>query len=208
VVGPEQPRRLRGVALRVLDGLRLVEDHVIEEHLLEKRDVAPQGPVRGQHHVVARERGRVPGPVEARVLQHAQAGGEAGGLRPPVEDERAEDDHQRGWPARPLAAFAASPPGLEQGQDLDGLPQPHVVGQAAAQAELLEEVEPSQALALVVPQLAAEAPRRIPGNYALEAAELFSEHTRGDSKMLPHRQRRLEPPWAEDAAANRMRRRA
>src|SRR6266446_8257810 len=27
-------------------------------------------------------------------------------------------------------------------------------------------------------------------------APTASEHTRGDSKMPPHRQRRLEPPWA------------
>jgi hypothetical protein len=171
VVGPEQPRRPRGVALRVLDGLRLVEDHVVEWHLLEERRVAPQGPVGGQDDVVASERGRLPRPVEARVVQHAQAGGEALGLGPPVEDERAGDGHQRGRAARVAPGSVPPPPGLEQGQDLDRLPEPHVVGAAAAQAELLEEAEPPQAFALVVPQLAAEAPRGIQGGDALEAHE-------------------------------------
>ena len=73
----------------------------------------------------------------------------------PVEDERAGDDGQR----RPLG-LPAGPPPLEQGQDLDRLAQAHVVGQDAAEAELLEVVEPAQALALVGPQLAVEARRR------------------------------------------------
>src|SRR5580704_8039516 len=43
--------------------------------------------------------------------------------------------------------------------------------------------------------------------WLVKRAPLAGTHTR-DSKMPPHRRRELEPPWAEDAAANRMRRRA
>ena len=46
---------------------------------------------------------------------------------------------------------------LQQGEHLHGLAQAHVVGQAAAEAELAEEVEPAQALALVGAELALEA---------------------------------------------------
>src|SRR6266540_4159865 len=37
----------------------------------------------------------------------------------------------------------------QEGEDLDGLPEPHVVGEAAAEAEPREEPEPADAVALV-----------------------------------------------------------
>ena len=46
-----------------------------------------------------------------------------------------------------------------------------------------------------------------PPNAALLASTAF-EQTRGDSRTPPHRHRRLEQPWAEDAAANGRPRRA
>ncbi len=45
----------------------------------------------------------------------------------------------------------------QERQHLDGLAEPHVVGEAAAEAQIAQEDEPSKAGALIGPQLAAEA---------------------------------------------------
>jgi hypothetical protein len=57
-------------------------------------------------------------------------------------------------------------------EQLHRLAEPHVVGQAAAHAELPEEVQPAQPLALVRAQLAGEARRRLGGGDPLEAVQL------------------------------------
>src|SRR5438874_12645337 len=61
---------------------------------------------------------------------------------------------------------------LEQGEHLDGLAQPHVVGEAPAEAESAEELHPAKAVALVVAQLADEALRGVERVDAVEAHQL------------------------------------
>src|SRR5437867_5336855 len=72
-----------------------------------------------------------------------------------------------------ILAVALLPPRLEQRQHLDGLAQPHVICQATTKAEVLQEVQPAQSLALVASQPAYEARGRIGGLNAFEAAQLF-----------------------------------
>src|SRR5258705_4818718 len=52
---------------------------------------------------------------------------------------------------------------FEERQNLDGYTQAHVVGQAATEAEALEEKQPTQAVALVTAQLTGEVLRRLGG---------------------------------------------
>ena len=77
-----------------------------------------------------------------------QAGGETPRLRRPVADDSRRGDHQR----RPVGLGAS-----EVGQHGRGLAEAHVEGQAAAEADGVEEVEPPEGLGLVVPQLSLEA---------------------------------------------------
>jgi len=109
------------------------------------------------------------GPVDARVVEHPQPGREAGGFLLPVEDQRPRDDHQRR--PGPLALLA---PRLEEGQHHDRLPEPHVVGQATAEAEPAKEVEPADPFPLVGAELAREAGRRVDCGDAVEASQLVA----------------------------------
>ena len=135
----------------VLDGLRLVQHHVVELDLGELGGVAEQRAVGGQHQVVIGDQRGVA--RQAGVLQDAQLRREPRRLRAPVEHQRFRRDHQR----RP-----ASPPSrarFEHRQHLRGLADAHIVGQAAAEAELAQELHPAEAFALVIAQLADEARR-------------------------------------------------
>ena len=98
--------------------------------------------VGGDHDLVAAEAVEVPtGPVEAA---GRHAGGEPGRLPFPVgEDRRRADDEGRA---------AAVPAGQVQGQDLDGLAQPHVVGQDATHTQVGHLAQPRQAPQLVGPE--------------------------------------------------------
>ncbi len=60
----------------------------------------------------------------------------------------------------------------EEGEHLDGLPEPHVVGEAAAEAEAREEPEPAHALALVGAERRPERLARIGVGLAPRAAQL------------------------------------
>ncbi len=94
---------------------------------------------------------------------HGSAGREPLDLGLPVAEQGRRADDQGG--PRPLTRLLArlmaclEPPKVKSDQ-LDGLAQPHVVGQAAAQAERGELVEPGQAVPLVVAQGGAEGGRR------------------------------------------------
>ena len=106
------------------------------------------------------------------MVEDAELRREASGLLLPVEDERPRHHDQR---RRGSAAFPGGGPQLaarlQQGEHLDGLAQAHVVGQAAAEAELPEEVEPAEAVALIAAELALEPGRRVRGRDALELAQ-------------------------------------
>src|SRR5262245_18330907 len=69
----------------------------------------------------------------------------------PVEDQRFGDDDQRGTLDEPLAEAV-----LQQRQKLNRLPQPHVVGQAPAETEALQELEPTDPGPLIGTQFPGE----------------------------------------------------
>ena len=103
MVAAQQARRLGGLGARVLDGLGLVEDHVVEADVLQEGRVAAQRAVGGEHEVVVLEvlaRADAPG---ARVVEHAQLGREPRRLLLPVEHERARHHDERR--PGPLAAL-------------------------------------------------------------------------------------------------------
>src|SRR5215467_12953461 len=87
VIAVEQSRRFRRSRVGVLDGLRLVEDDVIEPRVLKKNRVVAQRAVGSQDQIVIVEMlkalfpPRLPG-----VVEHAQPGRESRGLLLPVED--------------------------------------------------------------------------------------------------------------------------
>ena len=110
----------------------------------------------------------------------------------PVEDQAAGHDRQR----RDAAAVLLGPrtAGLEQGQDLHRLAQAHVVGQAAAEAEVAQEVQPAQPVLLIVAQPAAEPARLLASCDALEGSQLATDvgELPIDGHVLLRRQKRVE----------------
>src|SRR5205823_3405271 len=86
------------------------------------------------------------------------------------------------------------PPLLQEGEDLDRLAQAHVVGQDAAEVELLEVVEPAQALALIRAELAVEAGGGVDRLDPLEVVERLADLLEGgvDADLGLGRQERIE----------------
>ncbi|MCY1290112.1 hypothetical protein D9M70_392390 [compost metagenome] len=134
-------RRLGAFGLGILDGLRFVEHDT--------------GPAAGRKSLAVLLQQAVADDQQvhgAQVLQAArlvvevrsQARGEAGAFGAPVEGHRGGGDHQLRALRRPFQ---------EQGQDLHGLAQAHVVGQAGADAPVRQPGQPVEALQLVVAQL-------------------------------------------------------
>ena len=154
----QQAAGLRPLRLGILDGLRLVENRVIETDVFQFGDVAVQRPVGGDDQIVLVELGQRVLSQQAGVVEHPEVGREGLGLLDPIEHQAAGHDRQRrGSPAVPRPLQAAR---LEQGQHLHRLAQPHVVGQAAAEAEVAQEVQPTESVLLIAAQLAAEPARR------------------------------------------------
>ena len=84
------------------------------------------------------------------MVEHAELGREARRFAAPVGDERARHHHQR-------RSRSGAAPTQEQGEHLHRLAQAHVVGQAPAEREALQKIEPTKPLLLVVPELTDEA---------------------------------------------------
>src|SRR5947209_3515078 len=108
------------------------------------------------------------------MIEHTQLRRESRCFLLPVEDQRARHNHQGGprtvgWPSS-----AQGPPGFEQSEHLHGLAEPHVVGQAATESELLQKVEPTQSLALVAAQLADKSSRCLGRANSLKVKELVA----------------------------------
>src|SRR5580765_5056766 len=80
-----------------------------------------------------------------------------------MKHERARHHDKRGARYIFAATRTALAARFEQRQNLNGFAQAHVVGQAAAEAEALEEKQPGQAVALVTAQLAGEVRRWLGG---------------------------------------------
>ena len=153
---PEEPAGLGRLAGGVFDRLRLVEHHVIKLGLTVGEDVAPQRAVGRDHDVPVGERAGLVHPRGAGVVYHPEARCELPRLLDPVEDETAGHDHKR-RAARQAGRLRLLLPPREERQHLDRLAEAHVVGEAAAEAELLQEHQPAEAFPLVLAERALKA---------------------------------------------------
>ena len=115
------------------------------------QDVAANRTVRREHDVGLGEFFSQSGPRHARVLDHRQIRSEPRALLEPVENQRLGHDDKRR-----MSDLSLAKPILQQRQKLHRLAEPHVVGQAPAEPEIVEEFEPADAGALVRPQFAGE----------------------------------------------------
>ena len=158
--GPEAAHGAGGQRAGVLHRLRLVEHEPVPVDVGQVVGVAGGGGVRGDQQVGADERGaqivaaRAGGAV---VGADPQAGDEAGGLALPGADHRhgAEQERRTGVRVAPVV-------GLE-GEQLHGLAETHVVGQAGTEAQRCQEREPGDPALLVGAQLRGEAGGRVDG---------------------------------------------
>jgi hypothetical protein len=142
---------LGGAALaraRILDRLGLVEDGQAPGGR-DHPGQPVQRTVAGDHQIGAGElvggRGGQALGGNARGMgdQHAERWREAGDLLRPVGEQRCRSDQQARHPA--VLALEHH----EQGDDLDGLAQAHVIGQAGAQAKTRQQMQPAHADLLV-----------------------------------------------------------
>ena len=134
--GAQEAGGLGGLGAGVLDGLGLVEDDALELDRAKPLDVQAHGGVGGEDQVRIREAGGAGVALDAGVLHDAERGRESLGLAGPVEHERLGRDDEPGlgrgiFAARGLDGTCAMVE--EMGQELDGLAQPHVVGETAAE---------------------------------------------------------------------------
>ena len=158
---------------RVLDGLRLVQDH--QPPLDVRQPGLPLQHGVGRHRQI--DAGKLPrrrgGDLRQRLairlgrVQEAQDQRRREPLRlaPPVPEERGGDDQQ----GRPRPASAVFPVPEQQRQHLHGLAEPHVVGQAGAEPQARQQPEPRHAVALVGPQ---RGPQRPAGGHRLQRTRL------------------------------------
>ena len=151
--GAQLPHRPGRLGVRVLDHLRLVEHdgrpvdgaevfEVAGQQAVGRDDDEPFG-IGGEEGVVAEPVGAT---AAAAVMDlHVELRGEPSRFAAPVADhaERAHDEVRAGTLD-------------EVGQRRGGLAETHVVGEAAPEAELGQELHPRQAPPLVVPQFAGE----------------------------------------------------
>jgi len=162
-LGAKEPARLRRLRLVVLDVLGFVENDRPELDVLQGRDIAPQYAVRREHDVDGAG-------IELRlrslargVIAHPKIGNEARGLLDPVVDEAPRHDHQRR-----LGSPFSSPKPFEKGEDLDRLPESHVVREAASETVLRQKPEPRQSLLLIGAELSAKPRRGLGGRNPLK----------------------------------------
>src|SRR5438552_5595963 len=151
----QETHRLRRFRVGILDGLGLVENAIVEEHILEEQGVAAQRAIGGEDDVVVLEMVAAALTANAAMVEYTQLRREAGGLLFPVKDQRARGNNQRRLEASArtlavgLAVSAKLPARVEQGQHLYRLTQPHVIGEAAAEPEPLQKVQPAEPILLV-----------------------------------------------------------
>ena len=142
----------------VLDRLRLVEHHhpvlVLEQQVL----VAQQQGVAGEHDVVVLDLVEQLAPLIAVQDEHGKVGRELARLVAPGRHQAGGADDQAG-----LDQVARVALGQDMGESLDGLPQAHIVGEHARQAQAAQELQPGEAVLLIVAQGGLEALGRCDG---------------------------------------------
>ena len=137
-VGADAECGLRDLALRILDGLGLVEDHHVPLDLLEQLSITAEQGVCGDRQVGV----LVQLALRAMVDVYREVGAEPVGLCSPIVQHAPGSDDQG------LS--------LDHRQGLDGLSQAHIVGQHSANPGLTKEVQPGDSFGLVGPQVAGE----------------------------------------------------
>ena len=152
----------------IFDRLGFVEDDVVEFDVFEKGGVAAEGAVGGDDQIIVGEMVGGFEAIDAGVVENPQCGGEAFGFFLPVEDEGFGDDDEGRVQGSGFRVQEFT--GGEEGEDLHGFAEAHVIGEAAAEAEAFQESEPAQAIFLVGAELADEVFGGFDGRYAFEAA--------------------------------------
>ena len=152
VVGVDARGGAVGLAARVLDRLRLVEDQRGEARDCQQRLVAHEQRVGGQRDVAAAgvcaHWKRRPAP---RTQLHAQVRREPLQLAPPVADQAGRRHDQRRRVEAPRLLL-----GDEVGDRLQRLAEPHVVGEHAARAVRAQVLQPAQPVLLIRAQRGAQ----------------------------------------------------
>ena len=120
----------------VLDVLRLVGDDQVPRHLGEERGVVAHRAVGGEHEAVGHA---VEVAGAAVVAAYGDSRGEATDLGLPVAEQRRRADHER-RARHPLSGAVQV-----QRDEGDRLAEPHVVGQAGAEAHRGQLGQPAQA---------------------------------------------------------------
>ena len=175
----------------VLDVLGLVHDEAPPAHLPQHRCVQPGDSERGNDDVDASNRflERLPGldPLRPVVEAGRERRRETPRFALPVADHRSGCDEQRG-PGIGVARLVFQ----HRRQHLNGLPQPHVVGQTCAETEALQVRQPGEAAHLVAAQPAGESGRLVEhfqragaaqrGEHAADLA--FADHFEGVGTSL------------------------
>ena len=146
---PQCPGCLRERVLRVLS---LVGHNQRETPLPQPLPLPPKDPVGGERHLVWREVVQVT--ATAVETPHRHRRGEAAELTLPVAEKGRRADHEH------RAADVHLRSEQVKGNDLDRLAEPHVVGEAGAEAELGHLMEPRHPAQLIRPQLRFEGRRR------------------------------------------------
>ena len=213
--GPELLHRARLSGAGVLDRLRLVEHHEPERAGGEPGHAGHPGV--GHHDQVdpanrLRREGPELAPGHRRGVndEHAQRGGESLRLRLPVRQQRRRDHEEVG-----AGDGATSLQQEQEGEDLDRLAEPHVVGQAAPESQPGKRPEPAHALALVGPELREQRRARVgrlPAGLAAQGRQRLAEPgARLDPDPLRGRRRaghpRLPPCRLRRGGASHRRRR-
>ena len=156
MISLEQSGGFGGSGLGILDGLSLVQDHVVKMRLGQESRVPAQSSVSGNHQIVVVEGSGVLVSPQSRVVENTEFRGKASRLLLPVVDNGSGDNYQRNPWARSSEGLLTvgsvsleQTAALEQSQNLNRLTQAHIVGKTATKAELLQKRHPSQALSLV-----------------------------------------------------------
>ena len=107
--------------------------------------------------------------ARAGVFEHTKRRREPGRFLPPVEHDRSRRDDERG---KAVGLGLRVPAGREERKDHHRLAETHVVREAAAETESLQEEQPAEPFALIAAQRALERRRRFRGRDAIERFQL------------------------------------
>ena len=158
----------------IFDVLGLVEDDEMPVRGGEDGFIVEQQRIRAQHEIVIRQALKMMLPLVAVQGQHFERGCEAGGLVRPVHHQARRRDHETG-PIHPAIFLFQQ----EVRERLNGLAQPHVIGEHARQLVLAQELQPAHPFELVGPERRLQAGRRRDWFQFAHPAELAAQFAQG-----------------------------